>query len=117
MHTRTHSHRQTHTHTHTHTHSQKFKFWEFFGKLQNQICEQLRQYWSAKFNAKFKFFNENRSKRDSGQTENQLKYLHYLNKMIEKCKVRKFIFSKALCFWPATLLKNKPFQDYFNHFA
>ena len=26
------------------------------------------------------------------------KYLHYLNKMIKKLKVRKFIFSKVSCF-------------------
>ena len=34
-----------------------------------------------------KFFNENiRSNEDSGQIErNKLKYLNYLNKMIEKC--------------------------------
>ena len=29
---------------------------------------------------------------------NKLKYLHYLNKMIEKCKVMKFIFSEVSCF-------------------
>ena len=62
----------THTHTHTHT------------------CTQ----------AKFKFFNESiRSNKDSGQIErNKIKYLHYLNKMIKKCKMRKFILSEASCF-------------------
>ena len=50
--------------------------------------------------AKFKFFNENiRSNKDSGQNErNKPKYLHYLNKMIEKCKIKKFIFSEVSYF-------------------
>ena len=67
-HARTHTYTHTHTHTHTHT-------------------------------CKIKIFNENvRSNKDSGQTErNKLKYLHYLNKMIEKCKVKNFIFSEVSC--------------------
>ena len=49
---------------------------------------------------KIKLFNENvRSNEDSGQIErDKLKYLHYLNKMIEKCKIKKFVFSEVLCF-------------------
>ena len=45
-------------------------------------------------------FNENNvSKKDTGQIEiNKLKYLHYLSKMIEKCKVKKFISSEVSCF-------------------
>ena len=45
-------------------------------------------------------FSENMgSNKDSGQTDkNKLKYLHYLIKMIEKCKMRKFIFSEVLFF-------------------
>ena len=36
-----------------------------------------------------------------GQIErNKLKYLHYLNKMTEKCKIKKFIFSEVSCFQP-----------------
>ena len=43
--------------------------------------------------AKFKIF------KDSWQIErNKLTYLHYLNKMIEKYKIRKFIFSEVLSF-------------------
>ena len=100
IHTRARAHTHTHTqrerHTHSHTHSHRFKFCDFLERLRNQIHVQLRQYWSAKF----KFFNENiRSNMDSGQTERRkLKYLHYLNKMIEKCKMRKFIFSEVSCF-------------------
>ena len=30
----------------------------------------------------------------------KLKYLHYLNKMIEKSKMKKFIFSEVSCFQP-----------------
>ena len=64
--------------------------------------EKLRQYCSAKFNTREiqDFFNENvRCKRDSWQIEkNQLKNLHYLNKMIIKCKIRKLIFSEISCF-------------------
>ena len=40
-----------------------------------------------------------RSNKDSGQIErNKLKYLHYLHKMIEKCKMRKFILGEVSCF-------------------
>ena len=69
---------RTHTHTHTHTHTRTY------------------------IHAKFKFFYENiRSNKDSGQTErNKLKYFHYLNKMIENCKMKKFIFSEVSCFQP-----------------
>ena len=47
-------------------------------------------------------FNENiRSNKDYGQIERKkLKYLHYLNKMIQKCKTKKFIFSEVSCFKP-----------------
>ena len=46
------------------------------------------------------FFIENiRSNKDSGQFErNKLKYLYYLNKMIEKCKTKKFIFTEVSWF-------------------
>ena len=65
-----HKHTQTRTHTHTHTHT--------------HTC-------------KIKFFNKNiRSNKGSGQTErNKLIYLHYLNKIIEKCKMNNFIFSEV----------------------
>ena len=58
------------------------------------------------------FFNESiRSKKTSEKTEkNKLKYLHYLNKMTEKCNVRKFIISEFSCFYPATLLKDELFH-------
>ena len=68
-----HKHMRGHTHTHARTHART---------------------------GKIKLFNENvRSNEDSGQIErDKLKYLHYLNKMIEKCKVRKSIFSEVSCF-------------------
>ena len=72
-HTHTHSltytHTHTHTHTQTHTHAQTLtqSFCDFFEKPPNQMHEQLRQCWSAKFNIiKFMVFNENiRSKKTS----------------------------------------------------
>ena len=70
--THTHTHRDTHTdiHTHIHTHMQNSSF-----------------------------FNENiRSNKKMKIERNKLKYLHYLNKMIEKCKMKKFIFSEVSCF-------------------
>ena len=45
-----HTHMCTHTHTHTHTHTQQLKFCNFLERPRNEILEQLRQYWSAKFN-------------------------------------------------------------------
>ena len=73
-HTHTHTHRDTHTdiHTHIHTHMQNSSF-----------------------------FNENiRSNKKMKIERNKLKYLHYLNKMIEKCKMKKFIFSEVSSFYP-----------------
>ena len=57
----------------------------------------LHTHMLARTHAKFKIFNENiRPNKDSGQIErNKLKYLHYLNKVIEKCKMKKFIFSEV----------------------
>ena len=65
-------HKHTHTEAHTHTRTQ----------MQNQV------------------FNENmRSNKDSGQTERKkLKYLHYLNKVIGKCEMKKVILSEVSCF-------------------
>ena len=50
--------------------------------------------------SKFKSFKENvRSNKDSGQIErDKVKYLNYLNKTIEKCKMRKSILSGVSCF-------------------
>ena len=75
-----HTHTCTYTHTRTHTHT----------------------HIDLNFAIEFKFFNENiRSQKDSRQIErNKVKYLHYLNKMIEKFKMRKFIYSEASCFLP-----------------
>ena len=108
-------HIYTHIHIrmHAHTQSRTFKCCDFLEILQNEIQEQLRQCWSAKFNTrKCMFFKKNiRSKKTSGQIERYVqKYLHHLNKMIEKCKVRKFIFSEVSYFYPANLLKNEPFH-------
>ena len=74
------SHLYIHTHTHTHTHTHKHT---------NTQTRPLAH-------AQFKFINENiRSNKDSRQIDrNKLKYLHYLNKMIEKCEMKKFNFSK-----------------------
>ena len=76
-----------HTHTHTYIHA--------------YIYTDIHTY-TQYAHAKFKFLNENiRSNKDSGQIQrNKLKYLHYLNKMIEKCKMKKFIFSEVSCFYP-----------------
>ena len=90
------THKDTHADTRTLT---QIKSLLFFGKIakRNQILKQLRQSWSAKF----KFFNGNiNSKKDPGQIErNKLTYLHYLNKMIEKYKMTKFIFHEFSCFY------------------
>ena len=50
--------------------------------------------------AKFKFLNDNiKSNKDPGQIErNKLTYLQFLNKMIEKYKMRKFVFNEVSCF-------------------
>ena len=47
-HKRAHTHTHTHTRTHTHTHT-RLKFYIFLKRSRNQMHEQLRQYWSAKF--------------------------------------------------------------------
>ena len=57
IHTQTREHTHTHTHTHTntqahaHSHSHRLKFGNFLERWRNQIHEQLRQYWPAKFNS------------------------------------------------------------------
>ena len=67
IHKHTHIQTQTQTQTHTYTHTSRIKF-----------------------------FNENiRSNKDCGPiARNKRKYLHYLSKMIEKSKMKKFVFSK-----------------------
>ena len=97
----THTSIHTRTHTHTHTHTRTFKLCDFW----TNHAIQYTSYWDNTglrnlMHSKFKFFNDNiKSKKDSGQIErNKVKHLHYLNKIIKKCKLTKFIFSKALCF-------------------
>ena len=65
------------------------------------MCACIYQYIHAHMRYS-KFFDENiRSNKDSRQIErNELKCLRYLNKMIEKCKMRKLILSEVSCFWP-----------------
>ena len=89
-----------HTHTHTHTDLNVAIFWKdckikYTSNLNNTGLRNL-------IHSKFKFFNENiRPYEDSGKIErNELKYLHYLNKINEKSKLRKFIFSEVSCFAP-----------------
>ena len=86
---------RTYTHTHTHTHTHRFDF-AIFGKIAQLNIQAIKTILVRKIHAKFKFFNENmRSTRDWGQIKrNKLKYQHYLNTMIEKCMVRKFILVK-----------------------
>ena len=88
-------------HTHTHTFTQ-IKLLQFFRKIAKSNTREIKTILVPQnlIHVKFKFFNENiRSNKNSEQTErNKLKYLHYLNKMIEKYKMRKFIFSEVLCF-------------------
>ena len=89
----------THTHTHTHTYIDTHKYTSSWDNTGSQNLIQ----------AKFQFFNENiRSNKDSGQTEkNKLKYLHYLNKMIENAR------------WGGSILVkfNVSSQNYFKGFA
>ena len=89
-----------HTHTHAHKHSHRLKFFNFLERLRKQMSNWYNTGPRNLIQAKFKIFNENiRSNKDSGQIErNKLTYLHYLNKMIEKYKMRKFIFSEVSCF-------------------
>ena len=53
---------------------------------------------------------------DFGQiARNKLKYLHYLNKMIEKCKVTNFFFSDVsnpatLFYLQILLVRNQPLE-------
>ena len=79
----THTHTNTNTHTHTQTDSNFVIFWKNC-KIKYMSNTGTRNIIPKKF----LFFNENiRSKRDSGQIErNRLKYLHYLNKMIENAR-------------------------------
>ena len=102
--THTHTHTQTHTHTHTHTHIHtQIKILLFFWKDRES---KYTNNWDNTgprnlIQAKFKIFNENiRPNKDSGQiVRNKLTCLHYLNKMIEKYKMRrKFIFCDVSCF-------------------
>ena len=72
--THTHSHTQTHTHTHTHTHT----------RMQARTDAHPKSSFLMKTKTEW----------------NKLKYLHYLNKMIEKCKIKKLIFSDVSCFYP-----------------
>ena len=97
-HTRKHTHTHIHTHTHSHTYLNFAIFWKdheikYTSNWDNTGPQNL-------IHPKFKFFNKNfRSNKYSWQIErNKLKYLHYLNKMIEKCKMRRFIFSEVSCF-------------------
>ena len=80
----TYIHTHTHTHTHAHTHNT-----HIYTHIHTHKC-------------KIMSFNENiRSNKDYGQIERKkLKYLHYLNNMIQKCKTKKFIFSEVSCFKP-----------------
>ena len=88
-----HTHRHKDTQTHRHTDRDRDTDTDTDTHIHTQARTHART-------SKIKFFNENiRSNKDSGQIErNKLKYLHYLNKMIEKCKMKKFIFSEVSCF-------------------
>ena len=94
-------HTYTHTHTHTHTHTltlTQIKTLHFLERSRKQIHEHTDR--RNLIQVKFKIFNKNiRSNKDSGQIERKkLTYLHYLNKIIGKYKLRKFIFSEVSCF-------------------
>ena len=93
-----HTHPNTHTHTHTHSHSHRLKLCIFLERSRKQIHEHTDP--RNLIQVKFKIFNKNiRSNKDSGQIERKkLTHLHYLNKMIGKYKLRKFIFSEVSCF-------------------
>ena len=97
-HTQTHTHTHTHTNTHSHSHSHRLKLCIFLERSWKQIHEHTDP--RNLIQVKFKIFNKNiRSNKDSGQIERKkLTYLHYLNKMIGKYKLRKFIFSEVSCF-------------------
>ena len=100
-----HTHIYTHTHTHTHTLTltltltlTQIKTLHFLERSRKQIHEHTDR--RNLIQVKFKIFNKNiRSNKDSGQIERKkLTYLHYLNKMIGKYKLRKFIFSEVSSF-------------------
>ena len=97
IHTHTHTHIHTHTHTLTLTLTQ-IKTSHFLERSRKQIHEHTDR--RNLIQVKFKIFNKNiRSNKDSGQIERKkLTYLHYLNKMIGKYKLRKFIFSEVSSF-------------------
>ena len=96
--------RHTRTHTHTREHSHRLKVCYFLERSRSEIKYSSNYDNPGPRNsiqAKFKFFNGNiNSKKDPGQIErNKLTYLHYLNKMIEKYKMTKFIFHEFSCFY------------------
>ena len=109
-HVYTNIHKRTQTYIHIHTDLNFAIFWK--DRKIKYTCNWDNTGPRNLIQAKFEFFNENiRSKKDSGQIEgNKLKYLHYLNKMIEKCRVKKFIFSEVSCFYSEILWKIEPFQ-------